>query len=269
MKGKILMFHRVLPAEEITFPNAYWDRGTLVSLAFFEKLIAHLSEQKKLVQVLSQCTEDSESIVLTFDDGYLDNYKHALPVLERYGFKATFFPVMEPCLSGQNLPLDEYYHVVDHLELDERERADLIGGRRKEAFLLGSLAEKQGLIVDLQARTEGLPDLPCLYMDAEQLQVLLAKGHEIGGHSMAHDLLTELHPESLKSELAKNAAALRRLSGGPPFSFAYPDGRYNESVVAALEVAGFQRAVTVKESKGGRYELGRVFVREGFNYFNL
>lgn len=36
-----------------------------------------------------------QSIVLTFDDGYLDNYLYAFPVLRRYGLRATFFIIAE------------------------------------------------------------------------------------------------------------------------------------------------------------------------------
>lgn len=34
-------------------------------------------------------------IILTFDDGYLDNYENAYPILEEFGFKGTFFVVSE------------------------------------------------------------------------------------------------------------------------------------------------------------------------------
>jgi peptidoglycan/xylan/chitin deacetylase (PgdA/CDA1 family) len=35
-------------------------------------------------------------IVLTFDDGYVDAYTHAFPLLQRYGFAGTFFLISEP-----------------------------------------------------------------------------------------------------------------------------------------------------------------------------
>lgn len=34
-----------------------------------------------------------KSVVLTFDDGYLDNYKNAYPILKQYGIKATIFVI--------------------------------------------------------------------------------------------------------------------------------------------------------------------------------
>jgi len=40
-------------------------------------------------------------VALTFDDGYVDNVRHAAPVLAEYGFGATCFPVAG-CLGGYN-----------------------------------------------------------------------------------------------------------------------------------------------------------------------
>lgn len=39
-------------------------------------------------------------IVLTFDDGYRDNYENALPLLQKYGFTASFFLVTKPIDDG-------------------------------------------------------------------------------------------------------------------------------------------------------------------------
>lgn len=34
-------------------------------------------------------------IVITFDDGYVDNYEHALPILKAYNMKATLFMISD------------------------------------------------------------------------------------------------------------------------------------------------------------------------------
>ncbi len=41
-------------------------------------------------------------IILTFDDGYRDNYDNAFPLLRQYGFPATFFVLTE--VTGQDVP---------------------------------------------------------------------------------------------------------------------------------------------------------------------
>lgn len=40
-------------------------------------------------------------ICLTFDDGYADNYLNALPILEQFGFSATFF-ISTQCIETGN-----------------------------------------------------------------------------------------------------------------------------------------------------------------------
>ena len=34
-------------------------------------------------------------VLLTFDDGYTDNFENALPILEEFGFTAAIFPVLD------------------------------------------------------------------------------------------------------------------------------------------------------------------------------
>lgn len=41
-------------------------------------------------------------IILTFDDGYEDNYTNAYPLLKKYGFVGTFFIVTEPVDKGRD-----------------------------------------------------------------------------------------------------------------------------------------------------------------------
>lgn len=58
-------------------------RYNVVSLG---EAVAHFTSGKWLPK---------KPVVITFDDGYMDNYTFALPILERYGFKATIFLVAE------------------------------------------------------------------------------------------------------------------------------------------------------------------------------
>ncbi|MDA8087013.1 MAG: polysaccharide deacetylase family protein [Nitrospiraceae bacterium] len=54
--------------------------------ANLEELYGHVSGRRLLPE---------KSVVLTFDDGYLDNWTHACPVMSRYGFSATVFVTPE------------------------------------------------------------------------------------------------------------------------------------------------------------------------------
>lgn len=54
-----------------------------------------------------------KSVVLTFDDGYKDNYETAYPILKEYGFKATIFVISD------YIGKDEYLNISQIKELDE------------------------------------------------------------------------------------------------------------------------------------------------------
>lgn len=65
-----------------------------VSPGEFEKQMSFLKERNYTVITFDELhTADAveNPIIITFDDGYVDNYTHAYPILKKYGFKATIF----------------------------------------------------------------------------------------------------------------------------------------------------------------------------------
>ena len=85
----ILYYHRVSP--DVSF-----DVG--VTPEVFRSQMMFLKSQGLSGTTLAEgmkANSHKETCILTFDDGYLDNYEHAAPILEEVGFRATIFCVSD------------------------------------------------------------------------------------------------------------------------------------------------------------------------------
>jgi peptidoglycan/xylan/chitin deacetylase (PgdA/CDA1 family) len=92
----ILMYHRV----DVDRPGDRVGRELTVSPAQFEEQLAYLKangiagiSMAQLEQRLELGDSLDRAVVLTFDDGYADQYAYAVPLLRRYGDSATFYIV--------------------------------------------------------------------------------------------------------------------------------------------------------------------------------
>ncbi len=68
----------------------------------FEKQLQYIKENYKVISleeaveyIQTDIEKISGSIVITFDDGYRDNYRHAYPLLKKHSFPATIFLVSD------------------------------------------------------------------------------------------------------------------------------------------------------------------------------
>jgi peptidoglycan/xylan/chitin deacetylase (PgdA/CDA1 family) len=93
------------------------------------------------------------------------------------------------------------------------------------------------------------------------VKAMLAAGWELAAHTIHHLDLTELGPKELKEEVAGSRKILQEEFGVPVENFCYPAGQFDETVIKAVEAAGYKGATTEISGfaeKGKPYELARL-----------
>lgn len=110
-KALVLMYHRVAePASDV------WE--VAVSPDRFEQQLQvlkqnyHVIPLKELVDGFKNGAIKKNSIAITFDDGYVDNYLAAKPLLEKYGLPATFFIASGNVGQPREFWWDELEHLI-------------------------------------------------------------------------------------------------------------------------------------------------------------
>lgn len=81
-------------------------------------------------------------------------------------------------------------------------------------------------------------------LTASMVKRLIASGWEIGSHTISHPDLTSLSASELKTETAGSRRQIAAKFGVPVEFFCYPAGKYDDTVIAAVEDAGYKGATT-------------------------
>ena len=169
-------------------------------------------------------------VLLTFDDGFANNFRRALPVLRSFEVPAVFF------VTTQHVAVPR----------------DWLGFVRQQA-------EQAWGSVDAVPE-----EIAADWYDGMNLEELRECATEplitIGSHGVTHSVLTECDDEQLTRELRESKAFLEEMTGTAVQYFAYPRGAYDERVVSRTEAAGYSAAFVI-DPKGlgsGHLELPRV-----------
>ena len=148
----ILMYHYISASPSASDRIRY---GLSVPPEMFEAQLKLLQDNgfttvtlRELYEYLAIGTAlPDKPIILTFDDGYIDNYTNAFPLLQKYSMIGTFFVLTGPADDGEptylswdmiqemdNAGMDIQLHSRDHLDMRTRPRDwlvfQIIGGRQ-------------------------------------------------------------------------------------------------------------------------------------------
>jgi peptidoglycan/xylan/chitin deacetylase (PgdA/CDA1 family) len=86
------------------------------------------------------------------------------------------------------------------------------------------------------------------YVSADQVVQMDHNGIEVASHTVNHADLSHSSAGNVWREVVDSKQSLERLLGHPVLDFAYPSGKFNAQVVAAVRQAGYDTAVTTMES---------------------
>lgn len=292
---RILAYHRVLAtfdADEFEFDL---DLVSASAAGFREQmlLLKRRFHPVRLGEVMDAITfgkpVPANAVVVTFDDGYDDNYRVAYPILRELDVPATFFVSTGNIDSGLPYDYDWLVHMllattqpritIGELAVDvptpptRATRRPLVGDVLRRLKMLGGPA--QTALIARLASDWGMPrEQPhpnCQPMDWGQVREMHAAGFEIGSHGVHHRMLAKLPQQELEFELRESKAVLERELGAPASLIAYPVGGYtafDDRVIEATAAAGYQAGcsyVSGTNSLAGLqpYALRRLAVERG------
>jgi peptidoglycan/xylan/chitin deacetylase (PgdA/CDA1 family) len=291
LKGKalILAYHRVLSEKELA-GDYFIQPGMYVRNDVFEQQMRYLTEHFQVVslmELLNHWAEgtwdhDKRYCVITFDDGWRDNYVYAYPILRKYNIPATIF--LSTAFIGTNrwfwpekigYLLRHYYRSGGwqsaKLSLDGYPWArGLIGeagnGNIDSAIeMCKKLPEEEiDRFIDEMSRAMDLkfPD-ERLFLSWREVEEMSQRGISFGSHSCTHQILPKLSTEKIRNEIERSLDTLKEKKINYVPVFAYPNGDYNQEIIEHVKAAGYRAAVSTvfgfeDRSPKDRFRLKRV-----------
>ena len=267
----ILMYHRVnhkrRPFFEIVVKPEHFEKQIIFLKKYFQ--IVDLCELKE-IKTADDIKKDI--IVLTFDDGYRDNYTYAFPILKKYNVPATIFLATDFISTDKLLWYDELAWILDmgsntpdtslllkndipkDIAYDVNAYFSYTAGN---GSCLGRLASRLKILspADRKFILEKLADICALttwpgkgdraMLSWDEVKEMSANGISFGSHTKSHPVLSSLSVDDAQREIVDSKKIIEDQLQKSVNAFAFPFGRkedYSNVTTQFLEDEGFEYA---------------------------
>ncbi|MHB8626585.1 MAG: polysaccharide deacetylase family protein [Aggregatilineales bacterium] len=286
----VLSYHRIIdwdtPDFELYRPNVS------ASPDMFDRQMAYVSKHFNVIDLacleaflLNGIPLPKRSLLITFDDGYRDNYTYAYPIMRRYQLTGVIFLIADKMTN----PTAPWWDVCGYMfKRTKKTRAALpvvgdsdlskpkLNETARESFMraIKKLPEsqKQAAMLELSNALdvpEPKLDEP-LFVSWDEVRSLVENGIACQSHTVTHPIMTRIDPAEQKRQLAESRAVIEKETGQRVIAFAYPNGTpddYDVTTRQALHETGYRIAFTLSPgpmraatANANPLEIRRVFL---------
>jgi len=257
-KVVILAYHRIVNSPEFDPLN------NIITLSTFLRQIDKIAMRYPFVSLTELIKQGNAGqakagvkIILTFDDGYRENYEVIFPILRKKGLPATFFLSTDYIETGL---LFWDWQLLNLLHKDNSIKSISMDGQiiqkkpfeSRLAFAVRILKrmkaftpkKRQEIIDSLKAKTEPsicyLKERCISWQEAKEMG---AKGMEIGSHGISHRSLARMPSGEAVEEIKKSKEIIEQKISRPCHYFAFPFGSkydYSQELIDCVKGAGYK-----------------------------
>ena len=288
---RILAYHRILDGDPAELP---FDEGVVsATTEQFYHQMRFVRENFDVVTFggLLQCEREGKQwpnrgLIVTFDDGYRDNYANAFPVLRELKLPAVIF--LATGHIGEEVLF--WWDLIAFCFKETELESVLLSEISTEPVSLAGHAERKEAIQRVLEWTKKAPDeirraflerLPglldvtidddiafAMHLSWDEVRTMSKDGVEFGSHTITHPVLSNVGADRLELELRESKETIERELGKEAVAFAYPAGRggnFTAESIEAVKQAGYRFAVSYDEGVAqpgvsNRYALPRIHV---------
>jgi peptidoglycan/xylan/chitin deacetylase (PgdA/CDA1 family) len=286
----VLTYHRIA---ELDAPGEYPFDADLISAspAQFDWQMGLLNEcfqPQRLGTLLQMCRENrgipAGSVAVTFDDGFLDNYAAAYPILRKHGIPATFFVTTDfvehdrpiwfevVAFAFLSLTVASIRHpLCAHPMPSDVARKVRLGELRQtmQKLKLAPDAQRTAFVDHLLTLVDSAALMAAWKrfggaMSWQQVIEVSQNNVEIGSHTVSHPILSKLEGQMLLGELSRSKRTLEQKIGATVDLLAYPVGgraHFSPDVVRAAQAAGYGFGISYVAGTNRSGQIDPFFVR--------
>ncbi len=272
----ISMYHYTRDLKHSRYPEIKGlDAGLFRKQMEFFRDNCNVVRMEQVIEAINGGVDLPENaVLLTFDDGYADNYTFAFPVLEEFGFQGSFFIPGKTFTTHQLLDVNKIHYIlasadITKLVVDVKEKMDYYRGKEfdypstqelwdkyatderfdgKEVIFVKRMLQtvlperlRNRISSDLFEKYVGVTEEQLayeLYMTTEQIRTLKRHGMFIGLHGYDHYWLGNLSPEQMREDITSALDIMDEFIDPKAWVMNYPYGNSNDDVLKFIKAKG-------------------------------